>query len=262
MDHLLESMKIIGEDTIQRTQLKHRLSLVKAFQLEPGMRILEVGCGQGDTTVALADAVGENGHVLAVDIADPSYGAPITLGEATETIAASPLGKRVTFKLETDLLDLQEEKFDVAILSHCSWYFRNPEELLSYLKKLRGMAQRICIAEWDFNFTRMGQRQHFAATAILALYSEFVDNTGNIQHVYDSLQLKSMLEEAGWRVKRTAVVDAGYLQDGAWEVDYAESVRPEFTSTPPRIQSLANSLYALLDGDEVESLDSVVLVAE
>ncbi|WP_422122520.1 SAM-dependent methyltransferase [Planococcus sp. X10-3] len=262
MDKLLASMKIIGDDTIQRTQLRHRISLVKSFQLKEGMRVLEVGCGQGDTTVALADAVGETGHVLAVDIADPSYGAPITLGEATETIAASALGSRVTFKLDTDLLDLPEEKFDVAILSHCSWYFRDPEQLLTYLKKLRRMADRICIAEWDLHFTRMGQRPHFAATAILALYSEFIENEGNIQHVFDSHQLHSMLEEAGWTVKRTAVVAAGYLQDGAWEVGYAKSVRSEFTGTPRRVQSLANSLYALLEAEAVESLNSVVLVAE
>lgn len=262
LDNLLEHMKIIGDDTIQRTQLKHRLSLVEAFGLKPGMRILEVGCGQGDTTVALADAVGEKGHVLAVDIADSEYGAPITLGEATAKIAESLLGSRIDFKLETDLLGLPDERFDVAILSHSSWYFRDPEQLLVYLKKLRHMAGRICIAEWDFNYSRMTQRPHFAAATILALYSEYIDNQGNIQHVFDSFQLKALLEEAGWTVQQTAIVDAGYLQDGAWEVASALSVREEFIAAPPRIQSLAGSLYALLESETVESLDSIVIVAQ
>lgn len=262
MEHLLANMKIIGDDKIQRAQLKHRLSLVKAFGLEKGMRVLEVGCGQGDTTVALADAVGEKGHVLAVDIADPDYGAPITLGEATAAIAASAIGSRIEFKLNTDLLNLPEDSFDVAILSHSSWYFRDSEQLIAYLKKLRYMAQRICIAEWDTNFTRMAQRSHFAATAILALYSEFIDNEGNIQQVLDSFQLQAMLEKAGWAVSETTSVDAGYLQDGEWEADYAKSILPEFTGTSPRIESLAASLYALLEADAVESLDSVVILAE
>lgn len=262
VDHLLASMKIIGGDTIQRTQLKHRLSLVETFGLKPGMRILEIGCGQGDTTVVLADKVGEKGSVLAVDIADPDYGAPITLGEATSTIAASALGSRIDFKLQTDLLDLPEESFDVAILSHSSWYFRNPEQLLAYFKKIRIMAKRICIAEWDLNFTRMEQRPHFAAAAILAMYSEFIDNEGNIQHVFGSLQLQDLLQEAGWTVQQTGIVDAGYLQDGAWEVDNAVSVREEFADAPPRIQSLAASFYALLETEAVESLDSIVVLAE
>lgn len=262
MEHLLASMKIIGDDTIQRTQLTHRLSLVKAFQLKEGMRVLEIGCGQGDTTIALMDAVGETGHVMAIDIADPNYGAPITLGEATETIASSALGNRVTFRLETDLLDMPDDKYDVAILSHSSWYFRDPEQLRAYFKKLRGMAKRICIAEWDLNFSRMAQRPHFTAVTLLALYSEFVHNDGNIQHVFSSDQLKGMAEQMGWTVSQTASVDAGYLQDGAWEVGSAKYIRHEFDVSPPRIQSLSNSLYGLLNTEVVESLDSVVLIGE
>lgn len=262
MDHLLASMKIIGDDKIQRTQLKHRVNLVKSFAIQKGMSVIEVGCGQGDTTVALADAVGESGRVLAIDIASPDYGAPITLGQATEAIAASALGKQVTFMLETDLLNMPEERFDVAVLSHCSWYFRDPDQLLMFLKKLRRMASRICLAEWDVNFTHLSQRSHFAATAILALYSEFVENDGNIQHVFDVLQLQQLLSEAGWHVKKTATVEAHYLQDGAWEVDYAQSIRQEFSIAPQRIQSLANSLYSLLEPIHTDSLDSVVILAE
>lgn len=262
MEHLLASMKIIGDDRIQRTQLEHRRSLVETFGLKPGMRILEIGCGQGDTTVVLADAVGQNGYVLAVDIADPDYGAPISLGEATGAIAESALGSRIDFRLQTDFLDLPEESFDVAILSHSSWYFRNPEQLLAYFKKMRRMAKRICIAEWDTNFTRMKQRPHFAATAILALYSEFIDNEGNIQHVFDSLQLQELLKKAAWTVQQTQVVDASYLQDGAWEAANAISIREEFAATPPRIQSLAASFYAMLETGTVESLDSIVILAE
>ena len=36
--------------------------------------MLEIGCGQGDTTVALADAVGEEGSVVALDPGRPDYG--------------------------------------------------------------------------------------------------------------------------------------------------------------------------------------------
>ena len=174
MDHLLAAMKILGDDTIQRTQLKHRIDLVEAFGIQDGMSVIEVGCGQGDTTVALADRVGESGRVLAVDIAPPDYGAPITLGEATSSIAASSLGSRVEFQLETDLLDFPDGRFDVAVLSHCSWYFRDLEQLLLILKKLRRMAARLCIAEWDVNYTQLSQRSHFTAAVFFGLYSEVV----------------------------------------------------------------------------------------
>lgn len=262
MEQLLACMKIIGDDTIQRTQLSHRLSIVKAFGIQHGMQMIEVGCGQGDMTVALADAVGDRGHVLAVDIASPDYGAPITLGEATAAIAESSLGERVTFKLETDLLDLPDTLYDAAVLTHCSWYFRDPQQLLAYLKKLRKIAKLIYIAEWNPLFERMPQRGHFVAASILALYSEFVENDGNVQHVFDSIQIQALLKEAGWEIDEVNVVDAHYLQDGAWEIDYAQSVRSEFSQAPPRIQSLAATLYALLETGETDSLDSVVILAK
>jgi len=55
-------------------QLSHRLSLLSFWSIKPGSRILELGCGQGECTVALADAVGPDGHIDAVDPGSPDYG--------------------------------------------------------------------------------------------------------------------------------------------------------------------------------------------
>lgn len=133
-EDFLSTYNLFEEDHIQQVQLQHRLELVEAFEIQRGMRVLEIGCGQVDTTVALADAVGENGYVVAIDIASPDYGAPITLGQATNRIKKTSLGERISFhfKKEIDGLELSEP-FDVAVLSHCSWYFKRPEELLYIL---------------------------------------------------------------------------------------------------------------------------------
>lgn len=265
MDHLLRCMKIIGDDTIQRTQLRHRLELVKAFNIKEGMRILEIGCGQGDTTIALADQVGDAGHVMAIDIAHPDYGAPVTLGEAADTIKASPLGKRITFSFETDLLDLTvDEPFDIAVLSHSSWYFRDPEQLQRYFAYCTKLAKRICIAEWDIHFTERTQLAHFHAVSILALYSQFIENDGNIQHVFSKEQLVQMLETAGWTPMDYKTVDATYLQDGSWEADYALSVEQDFAAAPPAIKTLARTYYDLLRAclAPAESLNSTVILAK
>lgn len=59
---------------IAQSQTLHRIEITNRFDVKPGSKILEVGCGQGDMTVVLATAVGEAGHVTAVDPASLDYG--------------------------------------------------------------------------------------------------------------------------------------------------------------------------------------------
>lgn len=48
--------------------LSPRLSrIVEALPLDPGMRVIEIGCGPGAAVRAVADRVDPNGHVLAID---------------------------------------------------------------------------------------------------------------------------------------------------------------------------------------------------
>ncbi|MFG3614127.1 class I SAM-dependent methyltransferase [Rummeliibacillus stabekisii] len=260
----LSTYKLFEEDEVQQVQLQHRLELVKEFEIKRGMRILEIGCGQGDTTVALADAVGEDGKVVGIDIASREYGAPLTLGQATDMIKKSTLGERITFHFEMDFDAFgANEVFDIAVLSHSSWYFKRPEDLLRYFKKLRKIAKRICFAEWDLNFTDITQRAHFCAASILALHSNFVDNDGNIQNLFHKVQIQEMLEQANFQIEKQCTVNAMYLQDGQWEISYANSFRKEFSVAPQMIQTMVNSYFELMNtpNDNVQSLNSFVISA-
>ncbi|WP_124291139.1 methyltransferase domain-containing protein, partial [Streptomyces sp. ADI91-18] len=55
---------------IQLPQTRYRAALVSSWDIPAGASVLEVGCGQGDMTAVLAEAVGPQGRVVAVDIAD------------------------------------------------------------------------------------------------------------------------------------------------------------------------------------------------
>lgn len=56
--------------SIQHSQTLHRLALLQHWNIPPGSKVLELGCGQGDCTSVLANAVGEQGSVVAVDSAE------------------------------------------------------------------------------------------------------------------------------------------------------------------------------------------------
>jgi len=260
----LSTYKLYEGNLVQHKQLQHRLELVKAFEIDKGMRVLEIGCGQGDTTVALADAVGDDGKVTGIDVAGLDDGSPFTMGQATDIISASPLGKRITFHFEMDFERFDSDSmYDVAVLSHSSWYFKRPEILLRYFRKLRKIARRICFAEWDLDFTDMTQRAHFCAASILAIYSNFVNNDGNIQNVFHKKHIRELLEEAHFHIEKQSTVNAKYLQDASWEKNYANSIRQTFKDAPPMIQTMVNSYYEVMNAsyDHDQSLNSFVICA-
>lgn len=60
---------------VQLESAAHRAAIVSQWDIPVGARVLEIGCGQGDTTAVLAELVGENGHVTGVDPASLDYGA-------------------------------------------------------------------------------------------------------------------------------------------------------------------------------------------
>ena len=76
--------------SVQYSQTLHRLELLQHWNIPIGSKVLEIGCGQGDCTTVLANAVGEQGRVVAVDPAESDYGASISLS----TPPSVPAGKR------------------------------------------------------------------------------------------------------------------------------------------------------------------------
>ncbi|WP_342527699.1 methyltransferase domain-containing protein [Chryseomicrobium sp. FSL W7-1435] len=262
INNFCEKYKLYQEDAIQKVQLQHRFQLAKAFEIKEGMRVLEIGCGQGDMTVVLADQVGASGHVTAIDVASGEYGAPLTLSQAHEKIKNTKLGERISFHLETDFLTFPvEEHYDCVVFAHSSWYFHSPEMLSSYFEKVRMISSKLLFAEWDVHYTKISQRGHFCAVTLLALHSALTENDGNIQHVFSRQEIIKLLEVAGFTIQKEDVVASSYLQDGQWEIDYASEVYREFSTDSTQFHTLATSLYHMMNESVKDSLDTFVVVA-
>lgn len=81
--------------SVQYSQTLHRLELLQLWNIHPGSKVLEIGCGQGDCTTVLAHAVGEQGRVVAIDPAELDYGASFPLS----TPPSVPASKRTVVDL-------------------------------------------------------------------------------------------------------------------------------------------------------------------
>ena len=271
VERIMQALRLPHEmEDIQRFQTAHRLKLADIWQIAPGSRVLEIGCGQGDTTAVLAEAVGENGFVHAIDIASGDYGAPFTLAQARERILSSPLGSRIRMDFECSVFDLPEDTpvFDYAVLSHCLWYFASREELLAVMKKLRLLCRRLCVAEWDVSHCLPEQRTHRSAALIQAACAAYCETDGNIHALFYPEDVISAVKEAGFTGIGTDRVFSPQLQDGEWEVYNALADCPgmiEKSDMPEKLKDILRSELELLKekrGRKIRPLSVFTLTAE
>lgn len=226
VDEIASAMAAAAIDPpTQRAQTAYRVSLVDGWRISAGSSVLELGCGQGDMTAVLAAAVGPNGRVVAVDSADPAYGAPVTIGESTAALRASPLGARVDFRLGFDILagGIDDSEFDYVVLALSSWYFASLAQLRDVLRAVRPLASVLCLAEWDLRPAYTSQLPHLLAVLV---QGQLTAADGNIRTPFSHEALMRILDETGWLVDRQGVVDTASLADADWEIRASLELEP------------------------------------
>jgi SAM-dependent methyltransferase len=215
---------------IELFQAQHRITLLNlcgSTAIFPGARVLELGCGQGTCTAVLAEAVGRDGWVDAVDPGSPDYGSPFTLAQAQGHLSQnSEIGGRIAWRTGVQPLEFLKEAegkgqtWDVAVLVHCIWYFKNPAALDELLGALKGRVKKIVIAEWSLDAREPRAVPHvLAAIARATLEAHRKDSTANIQTLMSPAGIKEATAKAGWAVQSEAtMVPEEGVQDGLWEV--------------------------------------------
>ncbi|CAF9924845.1 MAG: hypothetical protein GOMPHAMPRED_003729 [Gomphillus americanus] len=213
---------------IEISQVSHRIRLVTFWDISDGARVLEIGCGQGNCTTVLAEAVGPTGHIDAVDPAPGDYGAPFTLAQAQAHITASEIGNRITWHQAdpVQFLAASKEKWDFVVLSHCVWYFKSPSTLKTIFDKLVGRTGQVCFAEYALNASRATGNAHVLAALTRATLEAHRDSSANIQSPLSPAGIKTIaLESQCWELSNEkTIIPESDLDDGRWEVgDVAHS---------------------------------------
>ena len=209
---------------VQVAQTLFRMHLVEQWRIPEGAKVLEIGCGQGDMTAVLANAVGISGHVTALDSAAPDYGAPVSLGQSAQHLKRTSLGQRIAFHFQYDLLDLSNsfsvDQFDYVVLAHCSWYFESLDQLRQVLLRVRPWASRLCFSEWDLEPYTPDQLAHLLAVLIQGQVEAYkVASESNVRTPFSKSRCRQLLQETGWRVSTESAFDSTQLKDADWEID-------------------------------------------
>lgn len=119
----------------------HGEAALAANPPRPGDRVVDLGCGFGDTTQRLAGLVGPDGDALGVDVSEPFI--ELARKEAEEAGAAN-----VRFAVGDVQVTEFEESFDYAFSRMGIMFFANPVQALRNVCRGLTPGGRLCAVVW------------------------------------------------------------------------------------------------------------------
>ena len=117
-------------------------ALVKYSLPQPGMQVLDLACGTGEPGISLAQQVGPEGHVTAVDLS-------FDLLELASLRAKSKgLANFSTQQADAHKLPFPDKTFDLAACRFGVMFFSDVERALTELRRVLKPGARACLAAW------------------------------------------------------------------------------------------------------------------
>ena len=119
----------------------HGEAALAAHPPRPGERVVDLGCGFGDTTQRLAGLVGSDGDALGIDVSEPFI--EIARKEADKAGVAN-----VRFAVGDVQATEFEESFDYAFSRMGIMFFASPVQALRNVCKALSPGGRLCAVVW------------------------------------------------------------------------------------------------------------------
>jgi SAM-dependent methyltransferase len=115
-------------------------TLIDRAQAKAGERIVDVGCGSGAVSIALAQEVGPAGHVLGIDISGPML---------ARARLVAPAGSPVEFVLaDATVYPFAPASFDLLISRFGVMFFAEPARSFANLRRGLKPSGRLAFACW------------------------------------------------------------------------------------------------------------------
>lgn len=134
-----------GRSWVARRQLQGRLeaindALFARAAVQPGERVIDIGCGTGATTIDLLRLVGPDGRVLGVDVSEPM------LAQAREALGSDP---RLTLvQADATTYEFVEHSFDLALSRMGVMFFADPAKSFANIRRGLRLGGRMTFACW------------------------------------------------------------------------------------------------------------------
>lgn len=117
-------------------------ALLQQASFEPGERVIDIGCGGGGTTIAIAEAVAPSGEVSGIDIS------PDLTTAATQRACDAGVSNIRFICADASTVQLYDKPFDRLFSRFGSMFFAEPHKAFANLHSLLRPGARIDLAVW------------------------------------------------------------------------------------------------------------------
>ena len=179
---------------LDRMLAPFEVSLTEHVVAGGGVKVLDIGCGAGATTLALATRVGPGGICLGVDISAPLIAA------AKARARADGAAHAAFVRADAQIHPFEREAFDAVISRFGVMFFEDPTAAFANIRQAAAPDARLAFVAW-----RSAAENPFMTTAARAVAPLFPpqpapdpDAPGQFAFA-DAERVRRILTASGWR---------------------------------------------------------------
>ncbi|KAH8846950.1 hypothetical protein MCOR27_002313 [Pyricularia oryzae] len=188
---------------VNNTQYDAGLFLLKQLGLEPGMRVLDVGCGPGNITSYLADVVGASGEVVGVDPSEERI--DLARAKITSPGESSGTGARLSFFVGTaeDLSRFATGSFDAVYCNSTLHWVRDQPLALREFARVLKPGGRLGVSGQSGDF--VAAHEAIAKTVLGREPYAAYDHSVGAPRFLKRAEMESLLDAAGFGSRSFAI---------------------------------------------------------
>ncbi|OYU14854.1 MAG: SAM-dependent methyltransferase [Alphaproteobacteria bacterium PA4] len=188
----------VGETWVRmQDRMDHALGPVTAALLslaapQAGEQVLDVGCGSGETTLALAVAIGDDGAAVGLDVSEP------LLARARERADALLLD--IDFIAGDAAVFSDDSGYDLIVSRFGVMFFADPVAAFANLFRLAVPGARLCFACWQMPADNLWATLPMTVLADLLPAQPAADPHAPGPFAFaDAERVATILTDAGWQ---------------------------------------------------------------
>ena len=211
-----------------------------------GRDVLDIGCGAGATTLAIADALGDGAHGTGVDISEPLIAA------ARARVAAAGVHRVSFVRGDAQIYPFEAHSYDLIVSRFGVMFFDDPIAAFRNLRHAARNGATLAFAAWrsaaENDFMTAAERA--VAPLLPSLPARSPDAPGQFAFARRE-RIEQILTASGWRDVAISPVDATCTLPAADMLTYATRMGPlgaMFESLgPPLRQRISAALQAAFE---------------